>query len=83
MANFLVMPQFPVNVAKTQLSALIGRALAGEEIVISRGASPVVRLVAIVPVATPRVPGALRGRLTVGDAFFEPLPEDELAAWGE
>jgi len=25
--------------------------------------------------------GAMRGRARVDDAFFEPLPESELAAW--
>jgi hypothetical protein len=28
----------------------------------------------------PRVPGLLVGKL--GDAFFEPLPEEELQQWG-
>ena len=51
-----------------------------------------VRLVASVsaetaPTATPipREPkrqfGAMRGRIAVDDAFFDPLPESELAAW--
>lgn len=68
-----------VNVyeAKTHLSQLLDRAEAGEEIVISRHGKPIVRLV---PVRTePRRPGLARGRVT--DAFFEPLPDDELDAW--
>ena len=28
---------------------------------------------------TPRTPGLLKGKL--GDAFFEPLPEEELQQW--
>jgi hypothetical protein len=28
-----------------------------------------------------RIFGALRGQARVTDAFFEPLPEPELAAW--
>ena len=31
------------------------------------------------PIGEPRRPGLAKGRLT--EAFFEPLPEDELAAW--
>ena len=52
-----------------------------------------VRLVASVsaehptPTATPiphepkRQFGAMRGRIAVDDAFFDPLPESEIAAW--
>lgn len=29
----------------------------------------------------PREPGALKGMFTLPDSFFDPLPEDELAAW--
>lgn len=28
-----------------------------------------------------RIFGAMRGKARVGDAFFEPLPENELSAW--
>jgi len=72
-----------VHRAKTNRSKLIARALAGEEIIIARGDAPVVRLV---PVAVPkprRVPGTLKGKIQVTDAFFEPLPPEELDAWGQ
>lgn len=71
-----------VHQAKTELSKLIARAEAGEEIVIARRDKPAVKLV---PVETPqkkrRVPGALKGRFTLPDSFFDPLPEEELQAW--
>ncbi|MEI8254846.1 MAG: hypothetical protein WCJ30_04160 [Deltaproteobacteria bacterium] len=54
---------------------------AGEEIVIAGGDHPVVRLVPVVPVERGRMFGAMRGRATAGDAFFESLPSEELAAW--
>jgi antitoxin (DNA-binding transcriptional repressor) of toxin-antitoxin stability system len=60
---------------------LIERALAGEEIVISRGATPAVKLVPIPPPRTARRPGSMKGKLVVGEEFFEPMPEEELAAW--
>ena len=65
--------------AKTQLSRLIDRATAGEEILIGRAGKPLVRLV---PVAglEPRQPGLLKG-LVVPDALFDTLPEDEQAFW--
>ncbi len=75
------MAQFPVHVAKTQLSKLIEQALAGEEVVISRGATPVVRQLPIQPPRRERVPGSHRGELVVGPEFFEPLPADELERW--
>ncbi len=71
-----------IHEAKTQLSKLIARAEAGEEIVIARGKDPVVRLE---PVAktTRRVPGAMKGKWPdLPDSFwFDPLPEDELRLW--
>ena len=73
----------PVSVhqAKTHLSRLIERAEAGEEVIIARGKTPVARLV---PIARPKVErrfGAMKGKARVTAAFFEPLPEDELAFW--
>jgi prevent-host-death family protein len=67
-----------VHHAKTHLSKLLVRVAAGEEVVIARAGHPVARLVPINPVE-PRKPGLVKGRLT--DAFFEPLPADELDAW--
>lgn len=70
-----------VHEAKTTLSRLIARAEAGEEIVIRRGHEPVARLVAIHRTAPKRRFGALAGKIALSDAFFEPLPAEELAAW--
>ena len=71
-----------IHAAKTHLSRLVARAEAGEEIVIARGNKPVAKLVPIT--AKPkRVFGALRGRFEIGPEFFEPLPPDELEAWGQ
>ena len=72
-----------VHQAKTTLSKLIEQALAGEEIVIARGNTPVVHLVPVDAQPPRRVFGALKGKLQVTRAFFEPLPPDELAAWDE
>jgi antitoxin (DNA-binding transcriptional repressor) of toxin-antitoxin stability system len=68
-----------VHEAKTTLPQLIEQALAGEEIVIARGDTPVVRLAPLAAQAPRRVFGALKGKLRVTPAFFEPLPSDELA----
>lgn len=70
-----------IHIAKTTLSQLLARVEAGEEIVLSRGRHPVAKLVPYEPVEPRRHYGALRGIVSVGPGFFEPLPEDELVAW--
>ncbi|HMD16604.1 MAG TPA: type II toxin-antitoxin system Phd/YefM family antitoxin [Terriglobales bacterium] len=72
-----------IGKAKADLSRLIARACGGENIVIARGKKPVVRLVALRDAQGNRKPGALRGKLKVGPEFFEPLPAEELDAWGQ
>jgi prevent-host-death family protein len=71
----------PVNIyeAKAQLSRLIDRAAAREDIVIGRAGQPVIRLVPVES-ALPRQPGLLKG-LTAPDALFAPLPDDEQTLW--
>jgi prevent-host-death family protein len=65
-----------IHHAKTNLSQLIFRVEAGEEILIARNGKPVARLV---PVEAPRrklyKPGALRGRLRVPSDFLDPRSE--------
>jgi prevent-host-death family protein len=71
-----------VRQAKAQLSQLIARAEAGEEIIIARGGRPVVKLMPIAKRATRRRFGALKGKLSLPDAFFfGPLPEEDLKLW--
>jgi prevent-host-death family protein len=68
-----------IHEAKTHLSRLLERVASGEEIVIAKAGKPVARLVPIMGKAEPRPLGFVKGRLT--DAFFEPLPAEELDAW--
>lgn len=70
-----------VHAAKTHLSKLIERACAGEEVVIARGRTPVVRLVPVRRVQPRRRFGAMRGRAGTTKAFFAPLPAEELEGW--
>ncbi len=67
--------------AKTNLSRLIARVEAGEEVVIMRGTTPVARLVPIQQQPAERQPGRLAGKIRLDDSFFEPLSEEDLAAW--
>ena len=75
------MRSIKVHEAKTNLSKSIEHACRGEEVIIARGATPVVRLVPVGEVQGRRQPGALRGKLRVGPEFFRPLPAEELSAW--
>ena len=70
-----------IHAAKTNLSRLIEQAQAGEEIVIARGKTPVVRLVAVGAPESRRRFGAMKGKARTTRAFFEPLPEAEIAEW--
>jgi len=60
-----------IHEAKTHFSRLVARAEAGEEIVVRRGPTPVAKIVAYRAPTTPRVPGALKGRIAIGDDFDE------------
>ena len=62
--------------AEGQLSQLLSRVEKGEQVVILRDGRPVARLV-----ACKRRPDILKGKIVVDDSFFDPLPEEELAAW--
>lgn len=65
-----------VTEAKTQLSRLIERTQAGEEIVIRRGRQPVAKLVRYQPAPSPRKLGALRGQIWIAEDFD--APDEEL-----
>jgi prevent-host-death family protein len=70
-----------IHEAKTNLSRLIGKAHRGEEIIIARGRQPVARLVPIAGKKIHRKLGILKGKLVVGQEFFDALPEEDLARW--
>jgi antitoxin (DNA-binding transcriptional repressor) of toxin-antitoxin stability system len=77
------METITIHKAKTQLSRLIEKACQGEEIVIARGKTPVVRLVAL-PVArkTKRTPGLWKGKISYTPDAFDPLTDQELKDLG-
>jgi antitoxin (DNA-binding transcriptional repressor) of toxin-antitoxin stability system len=70
-----------IHAAKSDLSRLIKKACAGEEVVIARGDTPVVRLVPLQTRPPKRKFGALKGKARTGTDFFKPLRKDELDAW--
>ena len=66
--------------AKTELSRLVERALAGEDVVIARAGVPVVRLVPITRHGKRRL-GQWAGRVRMADDFDAPLSSEDLDAW--
>jgi prevent-host-death family protein len=73
-----VAKSFNVHAARNQLSRLLDRAHAGEEIVIAKNGQPYARLVPLEH-PRPRRPGLLKGK--VDDAALGPLTDDDLEAW--
>lgn len=75
------MTKVNVNEAKTHLSALLDRVADGESIVICKRNVPAAELRPIQPPRQqPRPIGLVEG-FDVPASFFEPLPDDELAAF--
>lgn len=68
-----------VHEAKTNFSRLLEQAHAGQEIILAKAGKPYARLMPLAPEPAKRQPGRLAGKLD--DAFFDPLPEEELDAW--
>ena len=69
--------------AKTNLSSLVERAAAGEEIVIAKSGKPKALLVPLGEARPLRVPGRGRGMWRVGADFDAPLPPDVLQDFGD
>lgn len=76
-----------IHEAKTHLSRLIARVLAGEEVTIARGKEPVVKLMPVKePPKAKRKLGHLAhlippGKDPLEDGFWDPLPEEDLKLW--
>jgi prevent-host-death family protein len=70
-----------ISEAKAQLSALIERVLAGEEIIIGKAGRPVAKLVRYERSDEPRRPGALKGQIRIAPDFDD-LPDDLADTFG-
>jgi prevent-host-death family protein len=69
-----------ISEAKAQLSALIERVLAGEEVIIGKAGKPVAKLIRYERNKEIRRPGALKGKIKIASDFDE-LPEDMIRAF--
>lgn len=74
------MSKVGVHEAKTNLSKLLRRVAAGEEITIMKSGQPIAKLVPLVPVEKRQL-GIDEGRYQVPEDFDEPLPDDVLTAF--
>jgi prevent-host-death family protein len=62
-----------VHEAKTQLSRLLLKVAAGEEVIIARNGQPIARLVQYEPKSKRRILGLDAGRVWISDDFDDPL----------
>ena len=71
-----------IQEAKANLSGLIRRAIAGEEVLIARANEPLVRLEPLARDTRPRIGGQWRNRLWIAPDFDEPDAELEALFYG-
>jgi prevent-host-death family protein len=67
-----------IHEAKTKFSSLIKRALSGEEIIIAKDGTPIIKLTPYTAEMPKRIPGLLKGIMYVADDFDDPLPKELL-----
>ena len=71
-----------IHEAKTHLSRYLARIEAGETVVLCRRNEPIAEIRALPRnPAEPRPFGLSKGAFSVPPAFFEPLPDEEIAAF--
>ncbi len=69
-----------VHEAKTHFSRLLEQVHAGQEVILAKAGKPYARMVPLEDEPPRRQAGRLAGKV-LDEAFFDALPEDELAAW--
>lgn len=65
--------------AKTRLSQLVDKAVAGEDVVVSRNGKPLVRITRLDSSKRPIRFGVLKGKIRIGKDFDAPLPAEVMA----
>ena len=81
--KFRVMIRLNMHEAKTHLSRYVSQLEEGETILLCRRNEPVAEIRPLPPARRQRRPFGLdRGRFTVPDSFFEPLPDEVLESFG-
>jgi prevent-host-death family protein len=77
-------PMETVNIydAKTRLSQLVDKVVAGEDVVVSRNGKPLVRITRLDSGRRPIRFGVLKGKVKITRDFDAPLPSNVLADFG-
>ncbi len=70
-----------IHEAKTHLSKLLQRVMAGEEIVIAKAGKPVARIVPFEQKPTKRIQSSAKGKIWIAPDFDAPLLPDVLDAF--
>ncbi len=70
-----------ISEAEAQLSSLIEKVLAGQEVIIGKLGRPVAKLVRYDSDQENRIPGALSGKIEISEDFDD-LPEDISKSFG-
>lgn len=77
-----VMPEFGMHETKTRLSQLVERALAGEEIIVTRRGKPAVKLEPVEAIDDrAALLDCMAGEIEIGEDF-DTLPDDIADAFG-
>lgn len=71
-----------IHEAKTNLSKLIEKACAGEEVIIARGKKPVAKIVPFGEAVCERKPGRFAGQISWTSDAFDPLTDQEMRDLG-
>jgi antitoxin (DNA-binding transcriptional repressor) of toxin-antitoxin stability system len=72
-----------LHFAKTHLSRLVDEALGGEEVVIARDGTALVKLTPVEASGKRRVLGKDQGRIVLAEDFDAPMPEIEALFYGD
>jgi antitoxin (DNA-binding transcriptional repressor) of toxin-antitoxin stability system len=81
----MIMINLNINEIKTHFSSYIAKVCSGESVIVCKRNVPIAEIKPIVVLPKKKRPIGLAGKeypdFQIGDAFFEPLPEDIIAAF--
>ena len=77
------MREVNLHFAKTHLSRLVDEALSGEEVVIARNGTALVKLTPVKAPGNRRVLGKDQGKIFIAEDFDAPMPELEALFYGD
>jgi prevent-host-death family protein len=70
-----------IHEAKTHLSKLLQRVIAGEEIILAKAGKPVARIVPFTLQPAQRIPSSAQSKIWIAPDFDAPLPEELLVTF--